>query len=270
MTTRILSILLLTAVLGFMPSSVEAQSTGFEHAITVSAADIAPVVLEFGQANGALDTYDAASDVLAPPAPPAGFDARLYHTGNEPIRDFYRDIRSIQEATTFSLSISPKSVAEPEVTLTWNDLPSFQGTLTLNIAGNTVDLTQSGSLPLMLSTGLPISGEITYAAATTGTSTASHTGPAQGTALESAFPNPTSATTSIRYRLGSAAVVSLSIYDMLGRRVAQLDDGWKPAGLYEAGWSGQNDRDARVSSGTYFIVLKTGENVSTYPLVVLQ
>ena len=269
MTTRTHFILLLAGVftvfLNQAPHATAQTATGFEHAISVSASGLSPINLEFGQATGAMDAYDADVDVVAPPAPPFGFDARISQQGGSPATEYYRDIRSVKDTETYTVVITPKSTEEPAVNVTWEALPEFSGTLTLEMGGNTVDLVQGGSLALTLANGLPQSGVITYSSGVT-TSTESTLDLTASSLLKSAYPNPTRSSTSIQYELDREGAITLAIYDMLGRQVALLDESWKPAGTHEARWDGAG----RISSGTYFIVLRAGENLTSQPLVVID
>jgi hypothetical protein len=53
-------------------------------------------------------------------------------------------------------------------------------------------------------------------------------------------PNPFRAGTTLRYRLPESGHVRLAIYDITGRRLATLADGYQSAGLHEAPWSMPN------------------------------
>jgi subtilisin-like proprotein convertase family protein len=71
-------------------------------------------------------------------------------------------------------------------------------------------------------------------------------------ALDQNYPNPFNPTTTIRYSLPEAASVNLSIYNVLGQRVATLTNEVLDAGVYNALWNGRNDAGAQVASGIYF------------------
>jgi aminopeptidase N len=62
------------------------------------------------------------------------------------------------------------------------------------------------------------------------------------------YPNPFNATTHISYAVGSAGIVSLNVYDVLGRVVATLVNEERTVGSYVAEWNASD-----VSSGIYFV-----------------
>ena len=64
-------------------------------------------------------------------------------------------------------------------------------------------------------------------------------------------PNPTSGYARFAFDLPRAAPVSLAIFDLAGRRVAQLASGEYGAGHYEMSWGGAGD-GARPGAGLYF------------------
>ncbi len=66
-------------------------------------------------------------------------------------------------------------------------------------------------------------------------------------ALYQNYPNPFNPTTVISYQLPMDGNVTLKIYDVLGREIAVLVDGFKSAGYYSAEWDA-----CKMSSGIYF------------------
>jgi len=68
------------------------------------------------------------------------------------------------------------------------------------------------------------------------------------------YPNPFNAFTSIEYSLSSASDVSFEIYDILGRNIAILSEGYQSAGRHSIVWNA-----AEVSSGVYFYRISAGE-----------
>lgn len=66
-------------------------------------------------------------------------------------------------------------------------------------------------------------------------------------ALSQNYPNPFNPSTRIEYALPVDARVTLEVYDVLGRRVAELVSGYVPAGYHYAGFNATN-----LASGVYF------------------
>ncbi len=67
-------------------------------------------------------------------------------------------------------------------------------------------------------------------------------------------PNPFQGATSFRYALPSSVHVDLSVFDVHGRRVAQLVSEPRAAGYHEISWDA-----SKLASGTYFARLTAGE-----------
>ena len=82
------------------------------------------------------------------------------------------------------------------------------------------------------------------------------------TALLPNYPNPFNPETWIPYQLATPADVTLTIYDIQGRVVRDLDLGHQRAGMYHTRsravyWDGRNEVGERVASGVYFYTLST-------------
>jgi hypothetical protein len=69
----------------------------------------------------------------------------------------------------------------------------------------------------------------------------------QAFALRASYPNPFNPSTTINFDLPEPSHVSFSIYDVLGRRVAELENGMKEVGYHSATWNASD-----VASGVYF------------------
>ncbi|TKJ38437.1 hypothetical protein CEE37_13040 [candidate division LCP-89 bacterium B3_LCP] len=83
--------------------------------------------------------------------------------------------------------------------------------------------------------------------------------------LSSAYPNPFNPETKLTFTLPQAGEVSLSVYDLSGREVATLYDGYYPSGSHEAIFNAQG-----LTSGVYFIRLATGDFQQTRKLMLLK
>jgi flagellar hook assembly protein FlgD len=75
--------------------------------------------------------------------------------------------------------------------------------------------------------------------------------------------------------LADGAAVSVTIYDVQGQRIRQLQLGLVKAGRYvtadqAAYWDGKTETGEAVSSGTYFYQLRTGDYTETRKMVILK
>ena len=87
------------------------------------------------------------------------------------------------------------------------------------------------------------------------------------------YPNPFNPETWIPYQLAKPADVKLTIYDINGRIVRDLDLGHQRAGIYQsraraAHWDGRNAQGEPVASGLYFYTLKAGEFSATRKMLI--
>ena len=79
------------------------------------------------------------------------------------------------------------------------------------------------------------------------------------------YPNPFNPTTVIRYRVGAASDVRLTLFDQLGREVAALVSGRKAPGSYEVRFDASG-----LASGVYLCRLRAGDFVQTRKLLFLR
>jgi flagellar hook assembly protein FlgD len=83
-------------------------------------------------------------------------------------------------------------------------------------------------------------------------------------------PNPFNPVTTVAFSLPQRMRLTLSIYDITGRRVAQLIDGVMNAGRHEVPWAGTDDKGRAVASGVYCYRLKTPYGVETRRMVLAR
>lgn len=75
-----------------------------------------------------------------------------------------------------------------------------------------------------------------------------------------AFPNPFSTATQMSYSVPvTGADVAIGVYDVSGRMVRRLANGFQPAGRYQIEWDGTTDRGETARAGMYFIRGLVGE-----------
>jgi hypothetical protein len=84
-------------------------------------------------------------------------------------------------------------------------------------------------------------------------------------ALIGASPNPFNASTTISYTLQAASQVSLNAYDVSGRLVSTLVDGWREAGSHQVTFDGSG-----LASGIYLYSLKAGRYSFTGKMVLMK
>ena len=95
------------------------------------------------------------------------------------------------------------------------------------------------------------------------------------TALLENYPNPFNPETWIPYHLANDADVQISIYDINGGLVRQLDLGHQRAGYYTdrsraAYWDGRNEFGEHVATGIYFYQLQAGSESFLRKMVILK
>ena len=83
--------------------------------------------------------------------------------------------------------------------------------------------------------------------------------------LNQNYPNPFNPVTVISYQLPKAGDVSLQIFDILGRRVAELVNRNQEPGFYQVEFDA-----SELSSGVYLYRLQTNENVQTRQMVLVK
>ncbi|NBC17997.1 MAG: T9SS type A sorting domain-containing protein [Bacteroidetes bacterium] len=84
-------------------------------------------------------------------------------------------------------------------------------------------------------------------------------------ALAANYPNPFNPQTTIRYALPQAAEVRLVVYDVLGREVAVLVDGMRPAGRHQAVFEAAN-----LPSGVYLYRLDADSFTQTRRMLLVK
>ena len=89
-------------------------------------------------------------------------------------------------------------------------------------------------------------------------------------ALHQNHPNPFNPSTTISFSLRSHGHVSLAVYDVTGRLVRVLVDGFKEAGPHEVTWDGRGREGSAVASGLYFYRFETGVYTETRKMVLLR
>jgi len=77
------------------------------------------------------------------------------------------------------------------------------------------------------------------------------------------YPNPFNPSTSVVAELAQDGIMSVEIYDMLGRRIRTLAEGHHTAGAHVFEWDGMDENGVAVQSGIYFSRLSTADYTET-------
>jgi hypothetical protein len=190
--------------------------------------------LRFGEGSAMI----GGDDGEMPPPPPGLFDAR-FAAGTWV--EFYGG----GEADRFTATVS--SAAWP-VTVRWEIAPGDERAIALN---GSVRMAGKGSAVI----GTPGPIEITAGAPSV---------PA-AFALRQNYPNPFNPSTTISFDLPEPSAVRLTVYDMLGRRVAVLVDGVSEAGTHTVGFDATGH-----PSGLYFYKLDAGRFSDTRKMMIMK
>lgn len=88
--------------------------------------------------------------------------------------------------------------------------------------------------------------------------------------LEQNIPNPFNPTTEIRYALPFNQPATLTIFNVLGRVVRQVDLGMLPAGYGSLTWRGDDNAGREVGSGLYFYRFSSPAFTETKKMLLLR
>lgn len=83
--------------------------------------------------------------------------------------------------------------------------------------------------------------------------------------LLASFPNPFNPVTTITYQVSEPSPIALRVFDVTGREVCTLVNGFQQTGLHSVSFDGTN-----LGSGLYFVRLETQSSVKIHKLVLLK
>lgn len=86
-----------------------------------------------------------------------------------------------------------------------------------------------------------------------------------GFSLNEVYPNPSNGMMTISYQIPKSAQTQLAIYDMLGQRQNIIEDVYKAAGNYR-----KSVNTSEMSSGIYFVTLRSGKYYQTKKMILLK
>ena len=77
------------------------------------------------------------------------------------------------------------------------------------------------------------------------------------------YPNPFSSLTNVKYELNSTGQVTITIYNILGRKIRTLVNTYQPKGGYNTTWNGKDDFGNSISNGIYLYSVKINGYIAT-------
>ncbi|MBK7979753.1 MAG: T9SS type A sorting domain-containing protein [Ignavibacteriae bacterium] len=79
------------------------------------------------------------------------------------------------------------------------------------------------------------------------------------------YPNPFNPTTNIVYHLSEKGFVDISVYDLLGHKIATLINGYKNEGSYKIKFDG-----SKLSSGIYYYVFSNNKSRISNKMLLIK
>ena len=84
------------------------------------------------------------------------------------------------------------------------------------------------------------------------------------------YPNPFNSSTTLTFAVEKQSYVEIGVYDLLGRKVRTLIRKHLNAGVYNTIWKGRNEFGEAMSSGTYIIQMRIGEQAVRHKVTLLR
>lgn len=186
-----------------------------------------------------------------PTAPPAVFKIKLVDFGANGVWSGGDDV---EHELTFDASTTPALVSEAWIGF---DIP----------LANFTGLTTTAHLAQLIISGTPSTVYVDNVYFHNGnTATDDHVQTAVPAVLGKCYPNPFKPSTTIDYRIDKSAQVTLKVYDLKGRLVETLVDGYQVPNSYQQAWDAED-----APAGVYFYRLTVnGNTVDTKRMLLLK
>ena len=84
------------------------------------------------------------------------------------------------------------------------------------------------------------------------------------------YPNPANPSTTIPFVLTQKGMITITLFDLMGRRVKRLAHMEHEVGRHEVVWDGTDDDGLPMASGVYYYRLSNGECRHTRKLTLLR
>jgi len=94
--------------------------------------------------------------------------------------------------------------------------------------------------------------------------------PSPVNSVRAVYPNPFNPQTTVSFQVAEEGWVDLRVYDVAGRLVDSLWNGRLAAGLHERQWDGRDSGGSLMSSGSYFVTLRTAGQTHSRRVVLVK
>jgi len=84
------------------------------------------------------------------------------------------------------------------------------------------------------------------------------------------IPNPTSSRSEVSFTVSGDGPITLTVFDVSGRRVRQLSAGWRAAGRHREIWAADSESGVPVPAGLYFVTLEAGGRFQCARVVITR
>ncbi|MFN0157537.1 MAG: FlgD immunoglobulin-like domain containing protein [Bacteroidota bacterium] len=197
-------------------------------------------------------------DIEMPPAAPFSFDARF--VSDKMLESVSADSGAVTLYITMDSAVAPIELSwdiNPENEIEYNLVgplgkPSSLGTG--NLSGRIRFSSGVNTIPI---TALARNGNIdTFAP--------------EESALHQNYPNPFNPETEIRFDVAEAGIITIGVYDILGRLVRTLSSGEYKPGSFAVKWNGRDEQNNAVASGLYLYRMIQGSSILIRKMVLVR
>ena len=174
----------------------------------------------------------------------------LFYT-NEPVQLHYQ---FVSQASPRSLRLTPLAISDGQLMISavlrdGQPYADFDGaTRTLNLPA-----------------GVGGHFEVTFRTPATGITAGDQPAATNIFTLLQNYPNPFNPATNLEFAIGNSQFVDLSVYDVLGRKVATVVSQTLPAGTYRYQWEAGN-----LAGGVYLYRLEAGDHVAVRKMMLIR
>ncbi|HET9233613.1 MAG TPA: FlgD immunoglobulin-like domain containing protein, partial [Candidatus Eisenbacteria bacterium] len=201
------------------------------------------------------------------PTPPEGFGLVLFMPTLDAgvARNRIWDFRPSAEAMSWNIEARQRTPGPIELTLLQSNIPED-----VSVILDDLDSGSEYAIPSKATVVLSADRLVHQMRIRVGSRTVIPPNPPAASVIHTASPNPFHGGTSLRMTVNERAEVLVRIYDLLGRRITALFQGWAEPGLLITEWDGNDAAGNRAAAGIYFFEAQIGEHHLTQRIVKLR